>query len=1112
MKVCDVIHGGIVTVELGRSDGERFPENLIPKAEVFLLEKDGSELHLQMAEDVWPVAGTSPRDQDSLRQFTTRNLPQLAWFVQGGPGKGAAERILVQFHEFPSAFVWNEPMDIAVDDKVVEDMRKRRRRLMSVEAVVQWLTEAMLLHPRSAGGYPRVLLSGSPAPDAGKRTGFRLYGDAFAVDVERGIDDRLHAVRIVEARRAVEGDERRPIYLATGQLRFCDATVAGQFRGIARTELDVLVAQADSYLGLWKEYNEREWLVILRRARNFGWLSYGKREQLPDGVWRFHLQGDRDRITEYWRRFEWLDGEQIQAGDEVPAAIQGVDSPQEKKGSRKPFVGDLVGRWWSPPSLDLRPPVEHDDRTPPEKGFLFVALAGDEIRIERRKAAWERIRSCTNPMPQLGMIIEGQTVPERRGGRLKPVTKAVRDVFPNPTDRQRLALEVALNTPDIALIQGPPGTGKTRVIAALQARLADKDEGADPDGLSGNTLLTSFQHDAVENAAAATRVMGLPAIKVGFRRGGEESRDGLEVWTTETAQAVRAARASVAAESTVQAALRAVRELTVAYVRSPSSRDEPARVLRRAAELAGPWLPAGIASELGALTARVSVPSAAPVEGEERAFAMQVVRALRTEAVPFADDGPVCAYKALRRLGDLAEFDLSAEEKTTLEEAAGWSPTSPVSDDLLARLRVVRDGLVDRLQRAADGNRGPRTHVDVEDMLVRLVDALTERARDTAPGVEAAVEGWLAALESDPQGVRDTVQHYSMVLAATCQQSVSRAMADAKLGDDTVFRSVVVDEAARSNPLDILIPMALAERRVVLVGDHRQLPHILEPDIEREIERSVREETREQLRRSLFYKLFTELRQREKKDGVKRTVTLNVQYRMHPVLGRFVSEQFYEPYGEGFTSGRPAEDFVHTVALADGISLAGRVAAWIEVLRDRGLESSGRSKSRPCEASRVARDARAIVERHPDLSVGVITFYAAQREELLRQMAELDLTEPDDAGGFRVRDRWQRTADGRERLRVGTVDAFQGMEFDIVFLSLARCNNVEVKDEITRRRRYGFLLLENRLCVAMSRQHRLLIVVGDARMAAGPDAEASIPSLVAFRKLCEGPNGQVVRN
>ena len=34
----------------------------------------------------------------------------------------------------------------------------------------------------------------------------------------------------------------------------------------------------------------------------------------------------------------------------------------------------------------------------------------------------------------------------------------------------------------------------------------------------------------------------------------------------------------------------------------------------------------------------------------------------------------------------------------------------------------------------------------------------------------------------------------------------------------------------RSN---LFIPMSMAQRRVVLVGDHRQLPHLLEPDVER---------------------------------------------------------------------------------------------------------------------------------------------------------------------------------------------------------------------------------------------------------------------------------------
>ena len=257
--------------------------------------------------------------------------------------------------------------------------------------------------------------------------------------------------------------------------------------------------------------------------------------------------------------------------------------------------------------------------------------------------------------------------------------------------------------------------------------------------------------------------------------------------------------------------------------------------------------------------------------------------------------------------------------------------------------------------------------------------------------------------------------------------------------------------------------MARAERRIVLVGDHRQLPQLLQPDVEREIERSVQVETRSALRQSLFEKLFTELRERERKDGVRRTVTLNTQYRMHPLLGRFVSEQFYAPHGEGFDSGRDEEEFAHDIALKGDVLLAGKVAVWVDVPRARGGERPGRGKRRPVEARRVAEEAHAVAARHPELSVGVITFYKEQRDEILEAMsvAGIGLTEPDDEGGYRIRDEWRRTGDGRERLRIGTVDAFQGKEFDVVFLSLTRSNDIPVKDEATRRRRYGFLLLEN---------------------------------------------------
>ena len=80
---------------------------------------------------------------------------------------------------------------------------------------------------------------------------------------------------------------------------------------------------------------------------------------------------------------------------------------------------------------------------------------------------------------------------------------------------------------------------------------------------------------------------------------------------------------------------------------------------------------------------------------------------------------------------------------------------------------------------------------------------------------------------------------------------------------------------------------------------------------------------------------------------------------------------------------------------------------------------------------------------------------------------------------------------------MGTVDAFQGMEFDVVFLSVVRTN---------KKANFGFLTSFNRMCVSMSRQKRALIVVGDAEFATTEEARKgdAIPALAEFYDLCAG--------
>ncbi len=106
--------------------------------------------------------------------------------------------------------------------------------------------------------------------------------------------------------------------------------------------------------------------------------------------------------------------------------------------------------------------------------------------------------------------------------------------------------------------------------------------------------------------------------------------------------------------------------------------------------------------------------------------------------------------------------------------------------------------------------------------------------------------------------------------------------------------------------------MAMARRRIILVGDHRQLPHLVQRELEDELisRQSLTEAQAKAYEQSLFERLVKQLREQEKVDNIKRVVMLDTQYRMHPTLGDFISKQFYESVGlDVLHSGRPAQDW-----------------------------------------------------------------------------------------------------------------------------------------------------------------------------------------------------------
>lgn len=1110
MELANLQHGRILTLEVTPLTDiglEKIPQN----RHELTLTRAGDLCAVLLPNQQEPLFLSAPdhTSQRELSRLAAQDTPRLCWLVAVRAEKNQVLALTIQIHEF-SERVHLPQLKIGVDEKLVTDIERQLARRFSVEAARTWLAEQLLIEPASAGKKTRALLIGRPDNQPQTKPVFRILGSRYALDVQREPEGGWQAFRLTRPRTPLTPEQYRPIILAEGEFEFTDRTIAGQLRQGMATELDQIVRTAGSYLAVWCEYQGMEERRLVEDAKRFGWLSYDGCYRAPDGCWTFQLAAESQWTpTQLWQGT--TADKDLEASTEIPEALTSTPTadlasakpkPSARDDIRRAFRGAFAGS--DNQTIRLRPDSQDAETVPPERGYIHISLRGDLKRIQRRREAHIRIVTAQTPIPQLALLLENRPVPVRRVQALDPLSAAVKAKFrgSSPTPRQVEAIRVALNTPDIAVIQGPPGTGKTRTIAAIIERLTEiaKEQNDSFD----RVLLTSFQHDAVENAAAMTEIFGLPAMKIGRRRGEHSDNLSLKAWTHRTAAALEADLAA-SPQKPLRALLETVRVRHASYVQSPGTEPEAARMLLELRSLAGPHLPASLSDRIASVVHHLKLGTAG-LDGE-RQDAIHAVRGLRVQPEAFADDGPRMAWRVLERLS-IGPW-LTSEDRALLQEAKDWGAASTPA--FLPDIQALRDRLLDALQTTTPPSRTPLVNVEVVAVLDELLSTIDSLAHsDVDEGTDLAVEQLIQDLKTDPQGLREVIERYTVVLAATCQQAVSERMVDV-LTEDVEFENVIVDEAARANPLDLLIPMSRAARRIILVGDHRQLPHLLEPNVERELERSVREETRDQIQKSLFERLFRHVKSLEAHDGIKRWVTLDTQYRMHPVLGAFVSDAFYEAHNEAFSSPDRADEnprFVHGL----GGQYEDKLAVWKNIpLSAGGEERAGYSWRRPSESSWIAAEARHLLEEGHGLSLGVISFYAAQVDAIKQAMQREGLTNLTDDGDLVIADAWSTTTNAQgepcERLRVGTVDAFQGKEFDIVILSITRSNRIPLVDEKAKRRKLGHLLLDNRLCVAMSRQKRLLIVVGDSAM-----ATTEVPGLHKFLKLCRGKYGTIFQS
>jgi len=1133
---------------------ENQPVSLISYHDSWMLKQEVE--HIQVS--------CSAQTRPFLTRLTLRD--QTRWIL------AQVEKNTLQLQYLAPVEVTQLDLQLGVDGLISDDLfTKQEIKENNIELACQWLQEHFVVTSQSPDATEEHWLAIARFSNSGTGKGFQLLGKGWRADVEAEKDGR-HLIRRITRHPRRDSD----FSLLTGSFTFQDASATAALSSPSyKATLDAALRDNGSYLELWNLYNDKEWTNALKQAEALKALRFTHADAFEDGRtnrWRIWPKSS-DAFKEFKERWQSLDfqkSEQVDLSHQAPdwaeelSTESKADTQQENARGEIRFEEDHL---IFTPLNGKKPRFEQsdEDESKSEKakgGWLYISLAGQRTIAKRRMVARQAIDSGRR-MPQLKSLLEGVSIPSDRRRKIRGLTPYAKETFKGgkPTDKQLLALETALNTPDVAIIIGPPGTGKTQVIAALQRRLAEEFE---EQNLSGQVLVSSFQHDAVDNALDRSQVFNLPATRVGGKKGSAEEESGFGRWIDAQAQYLNE---QIDQQYQQQPLLKQLDELNASLVLLRVSQYSAAQyagqlslLLKQLQQLEQHRvrLPSRLISEFEDYVAEQQIKAPKTSNIEQNQTTLRFIRGLRITPTSFADDGSLRADDLLRELKRQL-YHFQNEDRDLLEQAA---ETQQADDGLLQLLEDLQNQLLD--QHLPD-YRPPELKQALDDAGLKLIDqiesALDQQMQQHKQGVAWALQELASSIETDRQTALATTEEYAMVVGATCQQAAGNKMASLKAiagldSSEIDFDTVIIDEAARANPLDLFIPMSMARRRIILVGDDRQLPHMLEPDIEDQLqeEHQLTEQQLDAYRTSMFKRmrtLLTKLQQPNETIRVMRVVMLDTQFRMHPILGDFVSQQFYESIGmDKVKSGRPESDFAFKPEFLKALGnrqtdYENKVCQWIDVHASEGKSTKrGTSRIREAEAECIAAEVKALFEAEINshsgdnrLSVGVITFYAAQRDLILKKLASTLIDNTPlfikSADGYEPHQRFKSafkpksdgTIDVEEGLRVGSVDAFQGKEFDVVLLSCVRTwhkpkpakhpNDNEPEQstaeshEAQLNRMFGFLRLPNRMNVAMSRQRQMLICVGDAQLATNPDAKEGVPALQAFHQLCGGDHGSL---
>ena len=350
------------------------------------------------------------------------------------------------------------------------------------------------------------------------------------------------------------------------------------------------------------------------------------------------------------------------------------------------------------------------------------------------------------------------------------------------------------------------------------------------------------------------------------------------------------------------------------------------------------------------------------------------------------------------------------------------------------------------------------------------------------------------------------------------------------------FDVVVQDEASKATPAELSLPLIYGKKSVI-IGDHRQLPpnldredilyklhyqQMLSIDIDeksqiQQLEDFVRNHF-DELEKSHFERLYNQA-----DESIKGT--FHYQYRMHPDINEVIS-QFYKKDG-GLKCGliTPKDLGVNDEDVSEnpfsryhGIDIEGLISPenhviWIDTKTPEVLEGSSRANMgevkaidwllSKLESSSSYASYNNKLDNDESREIGLISFYGAQLKYLERILNNRSKT---------------------LSIKSSSVDRFQGMERNIIIVSLVRSNciaeTVKQAPDFRIYKKYGYRTQQdlgfakspNRLNVALSRAKRILIIVGNSDLYSSyVNKDGDAIYLNVYNCIKNNPNGRIIQ-